>query len=653
MIVKMSKIVLLGMENQREALLNSLMEFGAVELEPVDAKDCEILVHKPDIQEKTAKTENDIAEVRTALESLNKYCPEKKGLFPVRREVAASEFGRLMADRKPIWNAVKTVKELEEHLVRLKTEENRLSNLYASLLPWKDYSLPLELTGTKSTAFLAGSLPVAVDLQHAENESQDKAACFEIEVIHKDKDQLFICVVYHKAMERDCLAFLKTIGFNKAAFTGLTGTAAENIEKLQAGLSDLSAERENTVRRIKEQVKVRRSIETLYDELGMGLNRTIAEGKALETKKAFMLKGWIPEKLSRDAKERLESKYTVSIDITEPADDEEFPVLLENKGIAEAGEPVCKMYSLPNSREIDPNAVMAPFFILFFGLRLSDGGYGVMMSLAAALVLRRFKLEGSTRKFMKLIFYCGIATIFWGILFGSWFGIEALAKYRIWLNPVEEPELLLSWSLLFGVIHMYAGFGLKAANLIRDRKYLDALFDVGFVYIFYTGFIFILLPYVPKMDKAAAAPLVNIGKYMFIIGAALNLLTQGRDRKNIIGKFIGGLSSLYSVVGFMSDVLSYSRLLALGLATGIIATIINQMSSMFDIPVIIKIVMSAAILLVGHGINFAINALGAYVHSCRLQYLEFFGKFFTGGGQPFRPLKADTKYIVLKQNAAD
>ena len=177
MIVKMSKIALLGMENQREALLNSLMEFGTVELEPVDAKDCEILVHKPDIQEKTAKTENDIAEVRTALESLNKYCPEKKGLFPVRREVAASEFGRLMADRKPIWNAVKTVKELEEHLVRLKTEENRLSNLYASLLPWKDYSLPLELTGTKSTVFLAGTLPAAVDLQHAENELQDKDAC--------------------------------------------------------------------------------------------------------------------------------------------------------------------------------------------------------------------------------------------------------------------------------------------------------------------------------------------------------------------------------------------------------------------------------------------------------------------------------------------
>ena len=198
---------------------------------------------------------------------------------------------------------------------------------------------------------------------------------------------------------------------------------------------------------------------------------------------------------------------------------------------------------------------------------------------------------------------------------------------------------------------MSAGFAMKAANLIRDKKYLDAVFDVGFVIIFYTGFVFFLLPYAPEVDKDAVAPLVEIGKYMLAGGAILLLLTQGRGRKHVFGKITGGFSSLYDVIGFMSDILSYSRLLALGLATGIIASIVNQMSVMFEFHIVIKIIVMVIILLVGHTINFAINALGAYVHSCRLQYLEFFGKFFTGGGQPFKPLKADTKYIAVKPDA--
>ena len=210
---------------------------------------------------------------------------------------------------------------------------------------------------------------------------------------------------------------------------------------------------------------------------------------------------------------------------------------------------------------------------------------------------------------------------------------------------------MLSWSLLFGIIHIYAGFALKAANLIREKKYLDALFDVGFVYVFYTGAVLCLLPYIPAINAGKAAPLVNTGKYMLVIGGVLLILTQGRSKKNIFSKLAGGLFSLYDVVGFLSDVLSYSRLLALGLATSIIASIINEISFMFDFPIVLKIILAVAILLVGHTVNFGINALGAYVHSCRLQYLEFFGKFFTGGGQAFSPLKINTKYTKLNSDA--
>lgn len=651
MIVKMNKITILGIGYQREALVDSLMKIGAVEINTEDAGQYEELAQNPNLQQELSDVGAMMSDVRTALESLNKYCPEKKPLFSARREITSAEFESIMEHRDRIWDLAKTINDAESRLAKLKNDENRISNLISSLIPWSDYELPLEMTGTRRTVIIPGTIPAGTDWGNITYELEEREPYCQLNMLHSDKDQYYCCLIAYADSQQECMSFLKTLGFNKVSFHGLTGTVRENIEKLNASLKEISGEKERITDQIREMGDCRKDIKVLYDSLLMDQERLAANEKILLTRKAFLIKGWIPAEIAEKAKKELESKFTVSIEITEPGEDEETPVLLHNTGIAEAGEPVLNMYGLPSSREIDPDPVMAPFFIMLFGLMLGDGGYGIIMALGTALILRHFRLEDSTRKFMKLLFYCGLSTIFWGAMFGSWFGIEALTKYGIWINPVEQPELMLSWSLLFGIIHMYAGFGMKAANLIRDKKYLDALFDVGFVLIFYTGFVFILLPYAPEVDKDATAPLVEIGKYMFIAGALLLLLTQGRSSKKIFGRITGGLSSLYNVVSFLSDVLSYSRLLALGLATGIIASIVNQMSVMFDIPKAIKLIVMIVILLIGHTINLAINALGAYVHSCRLQYLEFFGKFFTGGGQPFRPLKADTKYITVKNEA--
>jgi V/A-type H+-transporting ATPase subunit I len=351
--------------------------------------------------------------------------------------------------------------------------------------------------------------------------------------------------------------------------------------------------------------------------------------------------------MSEQVKGYLEKSCDCFVNIIEPSEDEEFPVLLANNDIAKSVESITSMYSVPNSREIDPNTIMAPFFMLFFGLMLSDGGYGALLAIATAIILKVFKLEEGTKRFMKLMFYCGISTMFWGLLFGGWFSIPNIPS--LWFNPVDDPELLLSYSLLFGVIHIYVGLGVRAANLIREKKYLDVVFDVLFWYIIFTGFALYLLPYIPKIDPDRVTGLVNIGKYLLLIGAVLLVLTQGRSKKNIFAKLVNGISSLYDLVGFLSDVLSYSRLLAMGLATSVIGSIVNQMAAMLGFNNIFKIILVALVLLVGHAINFAINALGAYVHSSRLQYIEFFGKFYKGGGTSFEPFKANTKYINLKQ----
>jgi V/A-type H+-transporting ATPase subunit I len=651
MIVKMSRITMLGMEDQREALVKSLMDIGAVEISTSDDAGYDELAGKPDVQDELSGIENEISQLQAALASLDKYCPVKKKLFQTRREMTPEEFGRVIENKTKIWESVSAISGMEEQLVRLKTDENRIENLRASLVPWREYPIAFDITGTHRTVILLGTIPAGIDIDDTKKELEEKAPFSELTALNSDKDQYYIYVICYRDMEQDCMSYLKTRGFNKVVFQGLTGTAAENIERLDQKLKEISSERERLTEKLKSSGNFREDMEALYDWLMTERERSKANERFLVTKRTFLINGWIPSEIAERTKKDLEDKFTVTVEITEAGEDEETPVLLENSGIAEAGEPVLKMYSLPNSTEIDPSPVMSPFFVLLFGLMLGDGGYGLIMVLAAGMILRLVKLERDMRIFMKLMLYCGISTMFWGALFGSWFGIESLAKYGLWINPVQQPELMLSWSLLFGIIHLYAGFCVKAANLIRRKKYLDALFDVGFTLIFYTGFVLFLLPYAPEVDKTAAAPFVEIGKYMMGIGALLLMLTQGRASKKFIGKITGGLSSLYSVISFMSDILSYSRLLALGLATGIIASIVNQMSAMFPLPALIKIILMAAVLLIGHVINFAINALGAYVHSCRLQYLEFFGKFFTGGGRPFKPLKANTKYTQVKTEA--
>jgi len=646
----MSRLTLLGLENQREELIKNLMDLGAVEISEVDGKEYDGAAENPPVQGELSRIDGEIAKVHAALETLSTFCPEKKGLFQNRRAVTISEFEKINSNRQSVWDAVNRIVEQEEHLAELKSEENRLNNLRLSLFPWQGMKEPLQTTGTRKTVFRYGTIPSALPWDRIETEWNEKVPYAVLDKIDSDRDQYYVCFISHIDFSEDCLSVLKSLGYNRVVFPGLTGTAADNIHKINSRMEKISNDRESCTERIKKMAADRKSIEILHDALMMEKGQTEATGRILKTGRTFLIKGWIPEKYADNAKKLLESKYTVSVDIQEPGEDEDFPVLLENRGIAEAGEPVCGMYSLPNSREIDPNAVMAPFFIMFFGLMFGDGGYGLIMTIITGIVLWRFKLDDQTRKFVKLMFFCGISTIFWGAMFGGWFGISALVPYAVWFDMVSEPERMLSWSLLFGIIHMYAGFAMKAANLIRRKQYLDALFDVGFWYVFYTGAVFVLLPYAPAVDQSKIGPLVAVGKYLLIAGAVLLILTAGRDKKSIIGKFFGGISSLYNVVSFLSDMLSYSRLLALGLATSIIASIVNEMSFMFDIPIVFKAVMAAVILLVGHAINFGINVLGAYVHSCRLQYLEFFGKFFTGGGEPFSPLKANTKYITVKSD---
>ena len=395
-------------------------------------------------------------------------------------------------------------------------------------------------------------------------------------------------------------------------------------------------------------------VKILYDALQMERNLLLAKNKMITTKSTFAFQSWVPADLVEGISQKLISQWNCYVYAVDAQEDENFPVLLKNPPIGQSVEMITEMYSLPDCREADPNRIMAFFYIMFFGLMLGDAGYGLLLAAFCGFVVWKYELEAGTKQFLRMLMYCGIATIFWGAMFGGWFG-DLLSRtlggsevnVAVWFNPINDPERLLLWSLIFGVIHTFTGIGIGGYNLIREKKYLDAIIETLFKYILFTGLIMVVLPFVPSVGGAFAQRAAYYGKYVFLVGLILTILGGINGAKNIIAGLFSGVAKLYDVVSFFSDILSYARILALGLATGVVGAIVNQMAVMGGLS-IGGVILFIAVFLFGHTLNIALNALSAYVHSSRLQYIEFFGKFYKGGGKAFDPLKMDTEYIKVK-----
>ena len=354
------------------------------------------------------------------------------------------------------------------------------------------------------------------------------------------------------------------------------------------------------------------------------------------------------------------------MEIEEVGEKENAPVLLKNNAFSNSVEGVLESFGLPGKGEIDPTTIMSFFYVFLFGLMLSDAAYGAIISIACGVVLLKFKrMEPSLRKSIKMFFWCGISTLFWGVMFGGYFGdaITVIARTffgktvtikALWFVPLDDPMRMLVYSLLFGVIHLFTGLGLKGYLLLKDKNIVGFICDVVSWYLFLIGLILMLLPTeifhsISQMDFNFGPGLNMAAKVMAIVGALIILVMSGRRKKKKIGLRLAlGAYDLYNITGWLSDVLSYSRLLALGLATGVIAQVINQMGSMMGKSVL-GVIFFIVVFIVGHILNMAINILGAYVHTNRLQFVEFFGKFYEGGGKPFKPFMARTKYVDIQE----
>lgn len=604
----------------------------------------------------------------SALDILNKYAPEKKpitDMFGGRTEIEKHDFGDKAAQLEKIMNGAGDIICNSRLIADAQAEMSQLILKNDLMRPWQNLDVPLNFKGTAKTSAFIGSLSsqytteeLEAKLKYPMNaDSSDEITPYPcaVEIVSSSKEQTNLFILCSKETYVETEETLRKMSFLPISENPPV-TADELMQKNSRRISELARQSEEAEKNIISMSNFREQLEFVIDFLSLRTEKYAALSKLGITGTTFVLNGYIPEKYCESLKKAIEKKYTAVITFSDPDEDEDVPVLLENGKFSAPVEGITRMYAMPSKGDVDPTPVMAFFYYLFFGMMLSDAGYGVLMVIGTSIVLSKFKLEDSMKKTMVMFRNCGISTVFWGAMFGSWFGDivqivgreffgKEIGSIALWFEPLDDPIKLLLFSFGLGILHLFLGVGVSFKMEWDEGHKVGAFLDTVPIYLTITG----VAPLAASILTEVPQTLKTIGTYMMIAGVALLILTAGRSSKSIFGKLFGGLYALYNTAtGYLGDILSYSRLLALGLATGSIASVINLIGTMPENK-IVKLILLIVVFIVGHTANLAINLLGAYVHTDRLQFVELFGKFYTGGGREFTPFGVNTKYIKFKE----
>ncbi|MGA1876437.1 MAG: V-type ATP synthase subunit I, partial [bacterium] len=481
----------------------------------------------------------------------------------------------------------------------------------------------------------------------------------DITLVNDQRNKSYlILLVTHENRDR-LLDILKRYEYQEVRLSGWEGKPREILANLEERLRNLQRDAENLTQKGKDLFKGKGHCLALYDYYYNLHHKQKVNSYIAHTQKVFSLIGWLRAKDERKVLDRLRQKFDeLDVTVKEPDADDVPPIKLLNPKVVSPFESVTNLYGLPNYRELDPTPLLAPFFFLFFGVCMTDAGYGLILALACFFALRYFYLKGGIRKVVQLFFLCGLSTILCGIFTGSWLGdfinylpasfgpLRHLKDSLIILDPISDPLKFLIFALALGFIQVWFGVSVQMYKDMKAGNFSNALLSRLPWLILLPGVIMLMMV---KGNMLQGVVWASLAKWSSLLSAGTLLLFEGRAHKNIFGRLGTGLLALYGIIGYYADMLSYSRLLALGLATGVIANVVNQMAFLTAKVPYVGIVMAATILLGGHIFNIVINLLGAFVHTSRLQFIEFFTKFFEGGGKPFIPFAMQTRYINLKE----
>ena len=635
----MKHLRLLGMESEREALLKAMQDMECVEISSIDGSEeaLESGFAKPDDKALMSAQEASRA-YRTALASLDRFAPEKKGMFRKRQGVSRAAFFSAESEENAR-TAAETINKDTRRLGEIESERTKNEALRATLAPWLTVDVPLGgADGALSVFFGTVGLNVTNDALKALADSLDGLLTWQ--QASSDRSLRYLLVMCHGSVKERALSALRDLGFSTVSFRGMTGTAKENDKALAENLAALEKERQEIEQRIAGLGGKREALLEASDRAAIALRREEAKSRLVGTDKVFLLEGWLPADRCAEIEKMLEP-FTCATETREPTEDEypQVPVQLKNNKLTRPLNMVTEMYSLPAYGTLDPNPLMAPFFILFYGIMMADMGYGLLMMIASVIISKKYRPKGTSGELFSLLGLCGISTFIMGALTGGFFGdfltqlvaivspgtVFALPKL---FDPLDDLTMILIGSMALGMVQIVTGMAISLIEKCKRKKFLDAFFEEITWWIVFIGIALLAL------GKGAA---------VLYVGCALVLLgpiVQGKGW----GKLTGVFGSLYNhVTGYFGDILSYTRLMALMLAGSVIAQVFNMLAAMPG-NVIAFIIIS----MLGNAMNFGLNLLGCYVHDLRLQCLEFFNKFYVDGGKPFRPMTLDTEYVDLQ-----
>lgn len=643
---------------ESKALMKKLQEMSVIDIDTA-SQDEETAVlpdgyYHTDTKDRANAYERNAETAEDALKILNARYPEKKGLaglFGGARYLTPDEFYLKRPQIEEALSLANEVIEKDRLIAEQKAEIVRLNTTKEQMLPWASLDLPLSFSGTAKTRAFIGTVAgiYTLDSLCEKIAEADPELSLYTEIVNTGKDVTYIFACCPKDQTERAEAVLRQLAFARPVQI-TSKLPRDKIASKEERAAKCKEKIDECLSRIKEISEKRHDIENLADYCRSRAERYRAVGEIGETEHTVLIKGYIAERDMPYLEKTLNKDFTVVIE-SEEANEELAPVVLKNNAFARPAETLVKMYSLPGPHDIDPTPVTGFFYYLFFGMMFSDAGYGLLMIIATTLVLKKLKPSPSMRQNMRLFQYCGISTFLWGLVYGSFFGdsiaviSERFFGHRVTLPALIDPMngdavMMLVLSIALGFVEIIAGLCAKFATCMKNGDKAGAFFDAGLWITTLLGIAIMALGFV------AVPVLKNVGIVMTLVSAVGLILTQGRDKKNPIMRLFSGVASLYDITSYVSDLLSFSRLMALGLTTSAMSAVFNMLSAMGG-KTIGGFILLLIVFPLGHAINFGLNVLGAYVHTLRLQYVELFSKFYEGGGREFKAFSFKSKYTGL------
>ena len=644
----MKKLRVVAMADHREELLKGLLHLGCVEISEPDDKLSDPAWSALLGRETSplAQTKSELADVNTALDAIKRIAQPKDGMFAPRDAVTegelfsedAAEYARQVSER---------VGGLLQKLTALRAEESRLLAKKAALQPWTPLDMPLEQQGTAHTLLRMGVCPASTDTGALRSELAASGAAAEVYEINADKQQKYYLALYHREDEEAVMEVLRPRNFSVTTFQNVTGTAAENVAALERALAENRAAQEKATEDIRQSAGDRSALKRYADRLNAEAAKDASAERLLTDGTILFFEGWAPAENIQKV-ERFLEESGCAWEASDPTEEEypKVPVKLKNNWFTQPLNMVTNMYVMPAYDGLDPNPLMAPFFITFYGLMMADMGYGILMLLGAWIMLKKMHAKGGMKDFGGLLGLCGVSTFIWGAMTGGFFGdfipqllkiIDPQSTFQLpyLFTPLTDTLMILVGSLVLGLIQIFTGMAISVVKKFKDGHGKDAIWEEFTWWTILIG------------AALAILGIGSVGGYPVVLIVGLLMLVYGSTRNSKgIGKLFSLIGAVYNgVTGYFSDTLSYARLMALMLAGSVIAQVFNTLGAVTG-----SVIGFVIVSLIGNMLNFALNLLGCYVHDLRLQCLEFFNRFYKEGGKPFRPLEIQTKYVdVMEQ----